>query len=79
MNPLLTCMQYYLRDKSYLKINNRFLEIGIWTPTIIISFMNLFLMNLNTHNKSPGALDNASGMALVFELGSYFQKPPLKK
>jgi len=34
-------------------------------------------MFLSTHNKSPGALDNASGMAIVFELSSYFINHPL--
>ncbi|GAG71479.1 unnamed protein product, partial [marine sediment metagenome] len=29
------------------------------------------------HNKSPGALDNASGMAIVFELSSFFIENPL--
>jgi len=52
------------------------IELGIWIPTILISFANIFLMNLNTHNKSKGALDNASGMAIVFELSSYFQDHP---
>ncbi|MBY9007615.1 MAG: M28 family peptidase [Candidatus Lokiarchaeota archaeon] len=60
-----------------IKINIRLLEIGIWSPTIIISIMNLLLISLNTHNKSPGALDNATGMAIVFELSSYFLKNPL--
>jgi hypothetical protein len=54
-----------------------FFQIGLWVPTILISITNIFLMNLNTHNKSDGALDNASGMAVVFELSSYFQNHPL--
>ncbi len=62
---------------GHIDISTRLLEIGIWSPTIIISTMNLLLMNLNTHNKSPGALDNASGMALIFELSSYFRNHPL--
>lgn len=51
---------------------------GVWIAVIIVSTSNLFLMFLNTHNKSPGALDNASGMAIVFELSNYFLKNPLK-
>ena len=51
---------------------------GAWIAVIIVSTSNLFLMFLNTHNKSPGALDNASGMAIVFELSKYFLKNPLK-
>ncbi len=54
------------------------LNIGFWTPTIIISVSNVFLMFLNTYNKSPGALDNASGMSIVFELSRYFIRNPLK-
>jgi Zn-dependent M28 family amino/carboxypeptidase len=53
------------------------LSFGIWTTTILISFSNIVLMLLNTNNKSPGALDNASGMAIVFELSSYFKDHPL--
>ncbi|MBD3196020.1 MAG: M28 family peptidase [Candidatus Lokiarchaeota archaeon] len=53
------------------------LEMGIWIPTLLISISNLLLMNLNTHNQSPGALDNASGMAIVFELSSFFVNNPL--
>ncbi|MHA1194145.1 MAG: M28 family metallopeptidase [Promethearchaeota archaeon] len=34
-------------------------------------------MFLSTHNKSPGALDNASGMAIVFELSTHFLNSPL--
>lgn len=68
----------FLKIFGYIEIHNRLLEIGIWGPTLMISTMNLFLMNLNTNNKSPGALDNASGMAIVFELSSYFRNNPLK-
>ena len=42
--------------------------------TAIISSSNIMLMFLNTYNNSPGALDNASGMAIVFELSNYFKK-----
>ncbi|TFF92443.1 MAG: M28 family peptidase, partial [Promethearchaeota archaeon] len=59
------------------QIPNIIIELGVWIPTILISFTNVLLMNLNTHNKSPGALDNASGMAIVFELSSYFRNHPL--
>ena len=34
-------------------------------------------MFLYTHNKSPGALDNSTGMSVVFELSSYFLKHKL--
>jgi hypothetical protein len=51
---------------------------GAWISVGLISISNVFLLFLNTHNKSPGALDNASGMAIVFELSSYFIKYPLE-
>lgn len=54
------------------------LEIRIWIITGILAIVSILLMNLNTHNKSPGALDNASGMAVVFGLSSYFVNHPLK-
>jgi hypothetical protein len=50
---------------------------GIWFFTILISISNIFLMFLNTHNKSSGALDNASGMAVVFELSKFFKENAL--
>ncbi|MHA1726341.1 MAG: M28 family metallopeptidase [Promethearchaeota archaeon] len=52
--------------------------LGIWISTLLISLSNIILMLVDTGNESPGALDNASGMAIVFELGSYFLKNPLK-
>ena len=59
---------------------NIFLYIGIygaWISIILISFSDICILFLNTHNKSPGALDNASGMAIVFELSTFFIKHPL--
>ncbi len=52
-------------------------EIGIWIVMPFILFSNLLLMFLNTHNDSPGALDNASGMSIVFELSAFFKDKPL--
>jgi hypothetical protein len=60
-----------------INILDSLIVIGIWTSTITVSFSNVLLMFLNTHNKSPGAIDNASGMAIVFELSSYFREYPL--
>ncbi|MBD3255286.1 MAG: M28 family peptidase [Candidatus Lokiarchaeota archaeon] len=54
------------------------INLAIWPLTILIAISNIVLMFLNTHNKSPGALDNASGMAIVFELSSYFRDKGLK-
>lgn len=52
----------------------RIFDLAIWISCALISFVNVSLMFLNTHNKSPGALDNASGMAIVFELSSFFEE-----
>jgi hypothetical protein len=60
-----------------LEFDFRITLYGAWITVIVISISNLFLMILDTHNKSPGALDNASGMAIVFELSAYFLKNPL--
>jgi len=48
-----------------------------WISIILISSTNICLLFLTTHNKSLGALDNASGMAIVFELSAFFIKHPL--
>ncbi len=50
---------------------------GVWTTIIVISTSNIFLMFLSTTNNSPGALDNASGMAIVFEVSAHFLNNPL--
>ena len=54
------------------------LNLSLIVLTILVSISNITLMFLNTHNKSPGALDNASGMSVVFELSSYFKDHNLK-
>ncbi|TXT53362.1 MAG: membrane protein of unknown function [Promethearchaeota archaeon] len=68
---------FLLEVFSPLTLPDLFLTFGIWTSTLVVSFSNVVLMFLNTHNKSPGAIDNASGMAIVFELSSYFRDNPL--
>ncbi len=60
-----------------LNISFYFTIYGAWISIILISFTNICLLFLNIHNKSPGALDNASGMAIVFELSTFFIKHPL--
>ncbi|MFX1301783.1 MAG: M28 family metallopeptidase [Promethearchaeota archaeon] len=67
----------FIHTYTLIKINPLILATSIWAFTILISISNVFLMFLNTHNKSPGALDNASGMAVVFELSEYFKKNAL--
>ncbi len=54
-------------------------ETGIIISTILLIISNLILFFLKTDNKSVGALDNASGMAIVFELSSYFLFHPLNQ
>jgi len=67
-----------IRTYTPLKLDFFTINMGIWVFTIIISLSNLFLLFLNTDNSSPGALDNATGMAIVFELSNYFRKIPTK-
>lgn len=50
----------------------------IWIFSFIIILMNMLIMLNYTGNESPGALDNATGMAIVFELSNYFKKQPLQ-
>ncbi|MFX0187173.1 MAG: M28 family metallopeptidase [Candidatus Hodarchaeota archaeon] len=64
---------FLLYTYNIVELNYQIVQIGIWTLTVLISFSNLILIFLNTHNKSPGALDNASGMSIVFELSRYFK------
>jgi hypothetical protein len=51
-----------------------FYLIGILPLTINLIVTILFLLN-TTNNESNGAIDNASGIACVFELLSYFSNP----
>lgn len=70
-------IMYLVITLSNLEFDFRITLYGSWLTIIVISFSNLFLMFLDTHNKSPGSLDNTSGMAIVFELSNYFLKNPL--
>jgi len=60
-------------------LNLEFLIIDpfIWITVVFISISNIALMFLYTDNKSLGANDNASGMAIVFALSDYFKNHPL--
>jgi len=43
---------------------------------LVVNYIALFLLWLNrTNNKSPGAIDNASGIVCVIELLNYFSNP----
>ena len=64
----------FIHVYTIIKLNLLVIGVGIWIFTMLISISNVFLMFLNTHNRSPGALDNASGMAVVFELSEYFKE-----
>ena len=64
-------------DMLSIELNFVVADTSFWILIILISVSNGFLMMLGTHNKSSGALDNASGMAVVFELSAYFKDKPL--
>ncbi len=68
----------FIRAYPFVKIDLLLIRIGLWFFTIVVSISNVFLLFLNTHNRSPGALDNASGMAVVFKLSKIFRENPLK-
>ncbi len=53
------------------------LEIGIIIVSIVTIFSIFMVILIKTENNSIGSLDNASGMALVFELSSIFKNTPL--
>ncbi len=59
------------------KYNFTYIDIIILSVLIIIILSNCILLVLQTDNFSLGALDNASGMAIVFELSRYFKDNPL--
>ncbi|MHA2035307.1 MAG: M28 family metallopeptidase [Promethearchaeota archaeon] len=67
-----------VRTYTPLKLDFIIVSTGIWIFTIMVSLSNLFLLFLNTNNNSSGALDNATGMAIVFELSRHFRKNPTK-
>ncbi|MFW9820443.1 MAG: M28 family metallopeptidase [Candidatus Thorarchaeota archaeon] len=67
----------FIHSYTIIEINLLVLGLGIWIFTILISISNIFLMFLNTHNYSPGSLDNASGMSVVFEISKFFKENPL--
>ncbi|MFX1373090.1 MAG: M28 family metallopeptidase [Promethearchaeota archaeon] len=72
---------FFLVDYHFYEQINRIVEI-LWeifiiTGTILTVVSNAFLLFLNIENDSPGALDNATGMSIVFELSSLFKKSPL--
>jgi hypothetical protein len=68
----------FVRTYSPFKLNLLIVGTGLWVCTIIISISNIFLLFLNTGNESPGALDNATGMAIVFVLSNHFRESPLE-
>jgi len=54
-----------------------YLEISLIITSAIIVISILMILLIKTENESPGAIDNATGMSLVFELSSYFKMKPL--
>jgi hypothetical protein len=67
----------FISTYTPIKMNLWIIGLGIWIFTIIISISNILLMLLSTRNYSPGALDNATGMSIVFELCKIFKENPL--
>ncbi len=71
----------FLLEYHQIYIGFKFLfylfEIIILISVILIIISNIFLLFLKIGNKSPGSLDNATGMAIVFELSSFFKDKPL--
>lgn len=55
------------------------LEIVTSSITVTLSVLTLILFINKSKNESPGACDNASGMAVVFALADYFKKRPLER
>ena len=53
------------------------MELALWILFFLIFMSNILLLSIKSRNKSTGALDNASGMAIVFELSSFFKDSPL--
>ncbi len=75
---VLFLLDYFEIFKFITRVNYLFFEIGSWISTAVVGIANLFLINLKIGNESPGALDNATGMALVFKLSSFFKDSPLE-
>jgi hypothetical protein len=72
---LVVLYTFFLLD-LYFKVIPRvifLMELGIIFVSILIIFSNIMILSINTRNQSPGALDNASGMAIIFELSSFFK------
>ncbi|MFX0070484.1 MAG: M28 family peptidase [Candidatus Hermodarchaeota archaeon] len=66
-------LKSYYSQSTLLREILQTINISLIALTVLVSVSNIFLMFLFTYNKSPGALDNASGMAVVFELSSFFK------
>jgi len=66
-----------IKNNIFTPFSLLFYAIGI--APIVINFIATILFLLNTtNNESPGAIDNASGIACVLELLSYFSNPESK-
>ncbi|MFX0046887.1 MAG: M28 family metallopeptidase [Candidatus Hermodarchaeota archaeon] len=61
----------------FIPISFLFYIIGIFPVITNFIFMILFLLN-TTNNESPGAIDDASGIACVFEILAYFSNPEFR-
>ncbi len=71
----------FLIDYHFLTYHFRLLiillEVNILIGTSLIVISNFLLLLLKIGNNSRGSLDNATGMSIVFELGTFFKNYPL--
>ncbi|MHA1728157.1 MAG: M28 family metallopeptidase [Promethearchaeota archaeon] len=64
----------YLITETELKYTT-FFSVSI---TVILIIFSIFLLLNTSGNESPGALDNATGIAIVLALAEHFKSKPLK-
>jgi hypothetical protein len=70
------CFLYGLKSYGLLEIERFYFYLNI---SNILSVCTLLLLIVNrTENKSPGSMDNASGVGVLLELGQILIKHPLK-
>jgi len=71
---LIIIIIFIFKNYIFTPFSLLFYIIGIFPITVNFIFTILFLLN-TTNNESNGAIDNASGIACVLELLTYFSNP----
>jgi hypothetical protein len=71
---LIIIIIFILKNYIFAPFSLLFYIIGIFPTTVNFIFTILFLLN-TTNDESNGAIDNASGIACVLELLTYFSNP----